>query len=71
MNIFSFSVNVASIQHFLVFLLSFREVKKEVKSLLHSERETKRELANQMLWARQHQERVQHVKNAIVSAVHK
>lgn len=42
-----------------------REVKKEVKSLLHSERETKRELANQMLWARQHQERVQHVKNAI------
>ena len=24
-----------------------------------------------MLWARQRQERVQHVKNAIVSAVHK
>lgn len=47
-------------------LLQFqREVKKEVKNLLHEERERKREQANKKIWARQHQERVEHVKNAI------
>ena len=42
-------------------------MKGEIRKLLNEERDRRRAEANRKIWARQHQERVQHVRNAIVS----
>lgn len=44
-----------------------REVRKEIQHLLNEERDRQKAEANRKIWTRQQQQRIENVRNAIVS----